>query len=137
MKIRSGYNYDRDAASARVALRCSDPSLARQEMKDEADINTIVRNFGVTGKVTMPSKLPTYGDFEDIFDFRTAMQSVREAEKAFESIPAKVRNRFGNDPQAFVEFCSDPANLPELISLGLAPAKDAPATLVPVPKENG
>lgn len=51
-------------------------------------------------------------------------------------LPAKVRSRFENDPQKFLEFCSDPKNRDEAVSLGLimsapasAPDPD-PATVV-------
>lgn len=137
MHVRSALNYSRKAASEAVTLRCTDPSLARQEMKDEADINTIVRNFGVTGKIQAPARLPTFSDFEDVWDFQSAMNSIREAERLFNQVPAKVRERFANDPGKFVAFCSDPENLPELRTLGLAPAANAPATLVPAPPAEG
>jgi len=137
VKTRIAYRYDRDAASKASGLRCSDPSLARQDMKDEADINTIVRNFGVTGKVTAPIRLPTFADYENVWDFQTAMNAVREAEAAFQKVPAAVRSRFGNDPAAFVSFCSDKDNLPELIRLGLAPDPAVPALTPAPPPDKG
>lgn len=114
----------------RVALYCEDPSLAVQSQKDEADINTIVRNFGVTGTVNGPVVLPSYGDFDGVDDFRSALEAVKAAEAAFLSVPANIRERFHHDPQAFLEFCENPKNLPELRALGLANPEPAlsPAT---------
>lgn len=112
----------------RVAITFKDPSLAIQSQKDEADINVILRNFGVTGTVRVPPVLPTYGDFEGVDDYRTAIEAVRAAEAAFLTIPATLRERFHNDPQAFLEFCSKSENLPELRELGLAPTPAATPT---------
>lgn len=111
----------------RVKLVCDDPSLAVQSQKDEADINVIVRNFGVTGRVPVSVRLPQYGDFDGISDYRTAIEAVRQAEASFAAIPAEVRFRFDNDPQRFLEFCADRSNLAQLREWGLAPAAAPPA----------
>lgn len=113
----------------REKLICKDPSLAIQSQKDEADINTIVRNFGVTGQVPQSVRIPTYGDFSGVDDFRTAIEAVRSAELAFNQIPANIRAHFENDPAQFHDFCCDPANLSQLREWGLAPTPEpAPAS---------
>lgn len=131
--VRAGFpfNYDQDAVSEETGLRCMDKSLTRQSEAEGTDINVLVRRFGVTGQIPMPSRLPTYQDFEGIFDFRTAMDAVRSAEAAFMEVPAHIRARFSHDPHEFVAFCSDPNNLEELRKLGLAP----PAEPDPLVKE--
>lgn len=93
-----------------------------QSEKDNCDINVIVKRFGVTGQLPIVSRLPTYGDFDSIFDFRSAMESVRSAQERFDALPSDVRKRFYNDPQMFVEFASDPKNLDEMRKMGLAKA---------------
>ena len=70
-------NYDAKALSTETGLRCMDVSLAVQSQKDEADINTIVRNFGVTGKLPVGIRVPTYGDFDGVSDYREAIEAVR------------------------------------------------------------
>ena len=127
--VRAYESYDADAVSNATGLRCEDASLTVQSQKDEADINTIVRNFGITGKIPQNVRVPTYGDFEFVGDYRSALEAVRAAEKSFMEMPAEVRYRFQNDPQAFVEFCSDPGNVDEMRKLGLA----VPAPVVPAP----
>lgn len=114
-----------------VALYCEDPSLAVQSQKDEADINVIVKNFGVTGSVNAPIVLPSYGDFDGVDDYRTALEAVKAAQESFLAVPAHIRDRFHNDPQAFLEFVENPKNLPELRSLGLANPEPAPAPATP------
>lgn len=130
--LRTAYNYDRDAASDESGLKCEDPSLAVQDSKDEVDINTIVVRFGLTGELPDVVQVPQYGDYSGVFDFQTAMNAVRQAGEAFMELPAKVRARFHNDPQEYLEFFSDPKNQDEAIALGLAErASEDPTAIVP------
>lgn len=121
-QVRGAYSYDRDAASAAVTLRCEDPSRAVQSERESADINILVRRFGITGRMPVNPKLPSYIQYEDVFDYRSAVEAVMAAEEAFMSLPAIVRSRFNHDPQAFLEFTAKPENLPELRNMGLAKA---------------
>lgn len=118
--LRSEHNYDGDAVTRETALSCPEVTRTQQHFAAEADINTIVRRFGVTGVMPVSAKLPTYGDFTGIGDYQSALAAVQEANEAFAALDAELRARFKNDPAAYVEFCSDPANLPELRKLGLA-----------------
>lgn len=113
----------------RPKLICDDPSLAIQSQKDEADINVIVRNFGITGQLPVSRRLPEYGDYSGISDYRSALEAVKAAETSFLGLPSKVRAHFDNDPQAFLEYCSDRTNLDQLREWGLVDslAPDAPA----------
>lgn len=117
--VRSAYNYDRDAVSDETGLRCLDASRTKQSFKDEVDINTLVRRFGVTGEFPVGVRAPTYGDFSQVIDFHSAMNAVAKAHEAFDQMPAEVRARFNNDPGAFVDFCSDDKNRDEAVKLGL------------------
>lgn len=118
--LRTENNYDTNAASDESGLECKDPSLAQQSARDETDINVIVRKFGLTGQLPQGLRIPTYGDFDQIDDFRTALEMVTMAQHTFDQLPAELRVRFGNDPVRFVDFCEDPKNLEELRKLGLA-----------------
>jgi len=126
--VRSEYNYDRDKASDESGLRCEDLSLTKQSFAEECDINTIVRRFGISGELPQNVVMPTYQDFEGVFDFQTAMNAILQANESFMSMPAEVRARFNNNPALFVDFCSDDANMEEAIKLGLVVKKrqDAP-----------
>lgn len=118
--IRLPFAYDVDAASDESAITCEDPSLAVQSERDECDINTIVYRFGLGHPLPQGVRTPTYGDFVGVSDYQSALHAIMEADEAFYSMPAEVRKRFNNEPAAFVEFCSDPANLDEMRKLGLA-----------------
>lgn len=124
-------NYDTDAAGDESGLLCKDPSLAIQSQKDDADINVIMKRFGVTGAVPAVALPPEFGDFTADLDFRGVMDIMNAAERSFMSLSADVRARFLNDPVRFVEFASDPANIDEMRKLGLAPEKVAPVEPAP------
>ena len=132
--LRSAFNYDADEASLDSALTCDDESLAIQSAEEESNINTIVRRFGVTGELPGDVAMPRSGDFTGIPDFHTAMNLVRQAQEEFVKVPAEVRARFGNDPQAFMAFVEDDANREEARRLGLLKAvvPDAPPMRVQV-----
>jgi len=127
---RSAYNYDMDLASDKSGLKCEDPSLTQQQFKEESDINTIVDRFMKSGVLPTPVNMPQYVDFEGIFDFQTAMNAVRAADENFMRMDAKVRARFNNSPQEFLEFFANPENTQEAIRLGLAIPKAVAETQV-------
>lgn len=127
-RVRSSMNFDRALWSEAHGLKCEDPSRAVQSQKDEADINTIVRNFGVTGRLPAAVRIPEYGDFDAVGDYREAVEAIRAAETSFLAMPSELRARLNHDPGAFVEWCADPSNLDEMRKLGLAvPAPEVPA----------
>lgn len=122
--VRNEFNYDMDEVSKETGLECKDDSRAVQSQAEEADINTIVRRFGLTGTVPATIKLPSYSDFDEIFDFQSALNAVNDANKTFMSLPARVRSQFDNDPQKFLEFVADPQNGEEMVRLGLAEQRE-------------
>lgn len=116
--LRAAYD-DHDSFSEAFGLECEDISLADQSQADAADINVIVRNFGVTGELPTNTRMPLALDFVEAVDFQSAMNAIVEAERSFAAMPAKVRERFGNDPHRFIQFCDDPENKAEAERLGL------------------
>lgn len=128
------------------------PSMTKQEFKDQCDINNIIKSFKLTGQITHIARNAAQGmymDLPDELDFQTALNTIREAEEAFDSLPAKIRERFQNDPGQFLAFLSDPANKEEATKLGLlntpapggggappppTPPVDAPAPPAPKPE---
>jgi phage internal scaffolding protein len=140
--LRTPFNFDTDENSDETGLKCMDKSLAVQASRDECDINVLVERFGLTGR--MPDQMvgqlmaqvqipPKYNDFgEIIFDYQTAANAVIQADKSFMSLPAKLRSRFSNSPQALLDFLSNDANRDEAVALGLVnppavAAVDSPA----------
>jgi phage internal scaffolding protein len=117
--VRSPYNYDTTVASDETALHCKDPTLTKQSFAEDADINTIVKRFALTGELPKNVRMPTYGDFTGLTTFKEAMDAIAIAEESFYAMPADVRSRFNNDPDKFVAFCSDNNNRQEAEKLGL------------------
>lgn len=137
MNARTKFTYDKDQASVSTSLICIQPGddgydgKTQQNFKDECDINTIVNNFLKTGEMPDNIKLPQYVDYEGIFDFRSAMETMMQAEESFMEIPAPVRAQFNNSPQEFLEFCSNPNNRDKLMELKLLKEPPPPE---PVPE---
>jgi len=117
--VRNPYNYDMALVSQETGLKCEDPSLAQQHMKDECDINVIVERFGVTGMLPVSPLEPSYGDFSGVGDYHTALNKVRAADEAFMALPAKIRAKFDNDPNALLQYLQNEENRDEAIQIGL------------------
>lgn len=126
--VRNPYNYDSDQHSTDTGLLCLDESLTEQEHLEETDINYIADRFMKTGHAPQIINMPTYGDFEGVFDFQSAMNIITEAKHEFMSLPAKVRSRFNNDPHELIQFIEDPANRDEAIKLGFIRQPDTITT---------
>lgn len=134
MGTRVPYRYDVDAASRANALLTPEPTRTQQQFKDEVDINTIAKNFGMTGKLPQNVRMPSFGDFTGVEDYQTAVNAAKWAEHSFMQMPALVRERFRNDPQQFLQFCDDDRNRDEAIKLGLIISPPIDPN-VPAPKE--
>lgn len=119
--FNTGNNFDPQKWSLESGLAC-DPveKVTKDSFAEECDINTIVRRFGITGQLPTDVRAPMYGDFSEVMDYQSALHAVMAAQDSFMAMSAEVRQRFGNDPAAFVDFCSDPDNRDEAIKLGLA-----------------
>lgn len=93
------------------------PSLAKQEFAEEADLNTIMARYTMTGE--LPTQIiGRYVDFSESVDFHQAQDILARAQQQFEALPASIRARFENDPAQFLDFVHDEANLPELEKMG-------------------
>lgn len=134
--VRSAYNYDMDAASAKSGTEAGGDSMTQQEFKEESDINVLVRRFGLTGDWPQDLRMPQSGDFSEVTDFQDAMNAVVRAQEEFMKLPGEMRARFYNDPAKLIEFMEDPRNREEAVKLGLVnapPAPPAPPAPAPAP----
>lgn len=132
MKFATVYNHN-DERSVSFATTNTEESKTQQSDKDDTNINVIVGRFMKTGQVPQVKDNPILGgDFTAGADFRDHLEFIREAKEAFHEIPAKVRMHFNNDPARFIDFASDPENLPQMRKWGLAEA-EKPVIITPVP----
>lgn len=110
------------------------PSMTRQEFAEDCDINTIMERYERTGELPVNRGEPIYYDFTTVPGLQDGLHLMQEAERAFMTLPAKVRRDFDNDAVAFAQFAVDPANLEQMRDWGLAkPAEPAEAALSMAP----
>lgn len=116
--------------SRAAALHCKDKSRTQQSDLKDSDMNEIVRKFGLTATIPVGVRMPEYGDFTGVGDFRSAMDAVRGAQESFMALPAALRARFSNDPQMLMDFLAKDENREEAVKLGMV---NKPADVVKVP----
>lgn len=106
----------------RVAYSSDEPSATHQSFKDECDINSIMAKWQKTGVVEHRNQFEgQYADFTNTpGDFHEAQNQILHAQEMFMTLPSSIRSRFHNDPGSFLDFTSDPKNLPEMVKMGLA-----------------
>lgn len=108
----------------RVTTEVGNVSMTKQSFKDETDINNILKKYLKTGILPLAQRVAEYGDYSDVGDYQSALNTVIGAQEAFMALPAKLRERFGNDPGQFLGFLSDPSNRKEAEELGLVEKLD-------------
>jgi len=97
------------------------PSLTIQSAAEECDINVIIDRANRGMMIAENTATPQFGDFSEVADYQSMLNSVILAQDMFAELPARVRDRFMNDPAKLLEFVSDPSNRDEAIRLGLVP----------------
>lgn len=120
---------DRPPAKKKVCPKSE--GKTRQAEKDACDINRIMARYEKTGVLPQSVRELVYADVSSIGDYREVVDRVRMVESAFMQLPAEVRSRFENDPAAFLDFTSDPANRAELQEMGLIAPEIAPEASKP------
>lgn len=114
------YTYvERENGRIRMLFNKCGESRVQQHQKDQCDINMIIKKFRRTGKLPLCQQQPIYGDFSNSVDYKKACEIMAVADQQFALLPAELRKRFGNSPEAFLDFCNDPENEKEMIKLGL------------------
>lgn len=96
-----------------------EPSMTKQEFKEECDINRIMSRYIQTGELPPAVAVGSYGDFSDAVDFMTAQNIIKTAEAQFMALPGEVRARFNNDPAQMLDFVHNKDNADEARKLGL------------------
>lgn len=122
-----------DRPRPKVTLTCG-PGRTKQSPQEECDVNFIMNKWKRTGKIpdsAINPRKPAYGDFSNPDDYLSACNQVLEAESAFATLPAFLRERFQNQPINYLAFLADPANQAEAEKLGMVdtpPAESTPET---------
>lgn len=110
----------REDGRIRVQTINNEKSMTQQQYKDECDINNIMAKYATTGEFTSKtSKQGMYGDFSQITDYQDMLDTILYAQNAFNTLPAEVRKKFGNDPGSLLNYLQDEKNYDEGVKLGL------------------
>jgi len=118
----------------KVSTKNTQPSKTDQSFAKYVNVNTIMAKYIKTGQVHHLAKnRGVYQDMTKIPDYRTALQTVIEANSAFDTLPSNIRNRFQNDPAQFIEFLQDSKNVEEAVKLGIL-TTTIPTTKTPNPE---
>jgi len=104
----------------RPMVMCDQEKGAKQQFKDECDINRIMEKYRVSGMVTHLSKnLGRYVDVSEVGSYHEAVTRVIETRGFFAGLSADMRKEFDHDPAVFLDFISDPENIAKIHELGL------------------
>lgn len=134
--VLNPFTIDTDTHTLNHGLACKDESLTVQADAEQADINYIVKQFGVTKELPYGNSVPVYDDFSDApNDYHQALNFIRASDEAFMELPASLRSRFNNDAGSFLDFLASDNNYDEAISLGLVPPR--PVVEEPAPISTG
>lgn len=134
MKTKSKWRHpddqqEHDRLSRANAISFRDKvSMTSQAERDNCDLNILVRRFGA-GPLMRPVDPAAFGVYHADLDLQSALQTVADAQDAFDALPAGVRKKFDNDPLELLAALRDPANREELEELGILRA--APKDLTP------
>lgn len=93
-----------------------------QDKLNQCDINRIMARAKKNG--IMPNfnqRKLIYADFASLPTYQESLNKVIAMENEFQSLPAKTRKEFDNDPQKLLDFVLDPKNEEKAIELQLLP----------------
>lgn len=129
-KVKIRLPYDENYNPRDFSIGGFEPTLTKQAEAASADINTIVKRWMTTGAlpVHLNQGIAQFVDVSEIPDYRGCLDVVIQAQKLFSELPSSVRQRFNNDPAAFLDFTQDPNSIDEMVSLGLATKRVEPST---------
>lgn len=92
MPIRTQHDGLNEVTSYETGLDCSNlPDTTRQEFKDETDVNTILKRYGVDG---IQQREPIYSQVDFDMDLQKSLEAIREAERAIEKLPADLYAKY-------------------------------------------
>ncbi len=114
------------------------PLLVKRSEQDATDVNLIMDSWIHAGAAVaghMNRAQGAYGDFSSGIDYHSALDAVKEAEKAFAKLPPKVRSHVDNDPGKYLDMLYDPDRREELEELGIV--EKSKIVVVEAPVEPG
>lgn len=108
-------------------------SMTHQSFAKDADINTIMSRYAVSGVLVDPANVDSgrvarFGDFSDLTDYAQLVSRISQAQEDFLTLPSLVRARFDNSVENLLNFIAEPENVYEAVKLGVLPQSMIPST---------
>lgn len=116
-------NHDTNLVSDLTALYCADPSLTKQEFKDDTDINFILERFARSGEQPPPVLPEHFMDLTTKLTYQDVEQRLADANKIFYELPAAIREESLNSPARWADQVTKAiakGDGDRLVELGLA-----------------
>lgn len=96
-------NHDTNFESDRTATYITEPSLTKQEFKEDSDINVILDRF-IKTNAPPPMALPEhFGDLTTRLTYYDAANAMAEANQLFYTLPPGQRAIYLNDPNRWAD----------------------------------
>lgn len=96
-------------------------SLTLQAEAENADIPLIMEKYAKTGVINANIKSNLqFGDASMVPSYHEAYNLIAQSHELFDSLDAKIRSRFQNDPSNMINFIADKENYDEAVKLGIA-----------------
>lgn len=92
--LRTQHDDLQDDYSQLGGLDCSDSrDMARQEFKDETDVNVILKRFGVD---SFQAKAPIFGETDYDIDLQQALAAIQSAKEVHRGLPPELKKVYTN-----------------------------------------
>lgn len=122
---------DRKTRKSSISFE-GDAGLTEQHHKKSCDMHVILRQAEKTGVMQhVNAYAGQYMDLPSGVDFHQAQNIIAEANQMFETVPAEVRKKFGNDPAEYLDFMQNADNRDKMEAMGLD-TSHLPSSPVPV-----
>lgn len=96
----------------------TEPSMTKQEFKDDCDPTLILKKYQATGLLEHANQYePVFGT-QSSMTYHEARQATAKAEHQFAELPSSTRKLFDNNVGAYLDWVSDPENVAEIQSGG-------------------
>lgn len=90
-RLRQQDTYDPQRNSDDATTPGGGETLTRQEYKDDADINNIVRRFGIDSHA---ARQPLFGEMNFDMNLQSAFADIAHANALFKSLPKELRDKY-------------------------------------------
>lgn len=94
VKLRTQYDGRQLGFSTAGGIDCSgDRMITRQEQRDDADIEMMMKRFGL-GAAPAPQRVPRFDTWDESIDLHSAYVALDNVTKGYKKLPREVRKEF-------------------------------------------